>query len=197
MNQPTRLLLLSMVLLSATVVAATLIMRSKQAPVTTQTPATPSAPVSGTTGLQLQAQMVRSDSNGEVTLNLLPIGETQDISTLGLEVIFKASSGSLFARSSNPAMGNAFKGNGWTIPFSDLVTNDDGTVTLKVSAIYASPSPFTFSESIEFAKVVLGGLEDGATLSYTINDPEVSKAYDKAGTMINFSKTSQTLTIAE
>jgi hypothetical protein len=199
MTKTHRLILLGTVFVVAGIVAFAIILRNRpdvaMVPPPSDQPATQTP--EGTANLQVQAIQTRTEAGTEVTLNLSPLAGEQEVSTLGLDIIFQASKGSLFPRSSNPTMGPAFRGNGWTIPFSDLVSNNDGTVTLKMTAIYASPSPFSFSETLELVSFSLGGLDTDATLSYTINDPEVSKAFDKSGNLVNFTRINQPLTIAE
>jgi hypothetical protein len=198
MKKHFRLLLLLAVLITAAVVSFTIIWRSKTPTVTVTPPPAIKTPVTGgVIGLNTRASLTRTENANDITIYLKPANASQEVSTLAMQIVIKASSGTLSTRSSNPTLGNIFKSFGWTPAFSTLVTNPDGTVNLNLTALNASPEPFTLDQEVELATISLTASDPDATFTYTISDPEVSKAYDKSGNLINYSFTNQPLTIAE
>lgn len=150
-------------------------------PVSGPTPTPIAQPSPATSAyLSLQPKLVQSGQSTIMEAYLSPPnGASQPVSMLNLKLDLKSSAGPLQPQASAVQFPDEFRQGGWTIPFNNVSTNPDGSVSVSFSAIYASPEAFEIPADFLFFSLPLK-LESGATVTATIDPaPDTSEGYDK------------------
>ncbi len=127
--------------------------------------------------------VIKTSSTNEtlVELWLEPEADTPaSLSTFSFQTSITPSQGTISPKNNQPAIGPQFKDTKWSIPFSSVELQSDGSVNVKLAAIYASPNPFSIDARVMVASFPVKLSTPTAKLNYLL-DAQNSKVYNKQG----------------
>jgi hypothetical protein len=142
--------------------------------------------------LALTPQIRQEGKNYIIELWLEP-NSPLPLSTLAVKATVTAPIGTITASNPNLTLGPNFKGGKWTIPFSGVESQANGSLTVKLAALYASPQPFDLSTRMLLASFEIKA--DKATSIQLTLDPSSSQLFDKQGNEFTFTGSGSPITL--